>query len=405
MSTKSPLFHTLPLELLFEINSHLPSPSQISLTLTCKLALNILGKSSWAVLKRGQRFRHSPSESADEFYERIFIAKKARTDSLKLLSLDSCSYCKKCDILHPPLQPVSKHRINKHYTNLCWGADNLIDYWPFSACIGGGYSLIWEHIRRVMAGEQGVEELNGEFENVYRVAGGRVQYRLKSEGMRTPGNGDVVLRHVHRFGRRILEEGEKPGTKEIEMGKAKGQGKEKGGNKTERLIPADILELPFRICPHQSTATDAPLSSKVTKPTKKKGDRDYNGPFFTYTLVKAFPKELQDKTRTKKDKVVEFKNPTQLELKDMEAIDAGDIKDLPAFRCRSCPTKWKVEWEEDNEELKVTSWHCFYQDVQSAEKVWPWLVRTEATNLGRKRRNSEFWKQGRMIKEFEIDSS
>ncbi|KAK4459823.1 hypothetical protein QBC42DRAFT_230825 [Cladorrhinum samala] len=367
--TKSPLFHTLPLELLLLINGYLPVPSQIALTLTCKSALDRLGTSSWDSVKLKRYYRSLTYEDRNE----IQTTRGDRTTLFKLISNTTpggSSYCQKCDVLHPPLKPPATHRINKKHTLSCLGPDMVVEYLPFSDVEKGGYSLVWYHVKHALeAGELGY--LNGEFEHVYR--GDRVRYSLSSEAKRI--NGNVVLKHVHRFA------ANRPGP--------------------AVLTPADVLELPFRICPHQSTSTDAPLSSKVTRPTKKKGDRDLNAPLFTHTLVKAFPARLQSKTQTE-EKEVEFKKPTPMEQEDMEAVDSGE-KDL-VFRCRSCPTKWKVEHDSKNGgALKVTTWHCFYEDIQSATKVWPWLVRREDRSLGRKKRNSEFWKQGRSIREFEIE--
>lgn len=92
-----------------------------------------------------------------------------------------------------------------------------------------------------------------------------------------------------------------------------------------------------------------------------------------------------------------FRDPTALEHKQMEAAEAGGEV---LWKCRGCTTKFSVMLEESG--LVVGTWHYFGPDLFHASKYWPWLVRREAYNLGKDKRNSEFWYQTRNVPDFKI---
>jgi hypothetical protein len=248
-----------------------------------------------------------------------------------------------------------------------------VDYLPFCYTSKTGYSLVWDHIRHVfesgnfagLPSFEAIPYLSGEFSRSLQHP--ELEYTLATSATKISGN--LVIRHEHKF----------------------------AGN----LLPLEVFRLPFRICPHQSTATGPPDDNPNFRRNWNKGKNGLNGAVFMHTILGAFPDESMGAQLAKKHlKENEWKKMSPSDEKDIELISS--VKSGPAsFRCRSCPTRWTVN-DFDGRELKVTAWHCFYGDIVSAAKVWPWLVRREAHNLGKKTRNSEYWSQGRTIREFQI---
>lgn len=83
----------------------------------------------------------------------------------------------------------------------------------------------------------------------------------------------------------------------------------------------------------------------------------------------------------------------------MEMADAGgDV----TWRCRGCTTKFKVGMGEGGA-LEMTAWYCF-GDLLHVGRYWEWLVRREVANLGKGKRNSEYWfPAGRSIPDFAVE--
>ncbi|KAK4221466.1 hypothetical protein QBC38DRAFT_504883 [Podospora fimiseda] len=367
--TTSRLLDYLPLTLLEHIQSLLPPHSQICLTLTCKRALKLLGTSSWSTCRPRRHGRLSFEEHSQDL-----LVRADRDTLIQYLSSDVVSKgegaltaCAHCDIYHPPLKPPQTHRITK-YTAKCFGPKGTIDYLPFAAGYKTGYSLVWDHIRHVIETipqapqeeeKKDISYLSGEFETLYPL---KIVYNLCTSAYRL--NQNLILKHQHKF--RAL-------------------------NNRHAILPWEVLNLPLRICPHQSTVSRGPPH----KPDmRRKGGEDLNSPLFTLTILNAFS---GDNTGYLKNK--EFKKLTAGEQKDLEDSAAqGHV-----FQCRSCPTRWKVSHDDRKGELVVTAWHCFYEDILSAAKVWTCLVRREVFNLGKNTRNSEWWNKKQSFRDFQIE--
>jgi hypothetical protein len=51
----------------------------------------------------------------------------------------------------------------------------------------------------------------------------------------------------------------------------------------------------------------------------------------------------------------------------------------------------------------MTAWYCF-GDLLHVGRYWEWLVRREVANLGKGKRNSEYWfPAGRSIPDFAVE--
>ncbi|KAI1205867.1 uncharacterized protein F4807DRAFT_254704 [Annulohypoxylon truncatum] len=348
-----------PREILREISSHLPPESIICLTLTCKLALRILGISSWKdtmITKRWCTDTTTMSMPRSNFRELL----QRDVEKLGFVS------CKACNTLHPPLKKPSEHRQIK-LTKYCWGQDAIIEYLPQNED-GFGYSLVFAHIKHAMTStpedsNSPVDYLSGSF----RVPHPNLNYTVTSSARRISRN--LVLQHDYCFS---------PSSKRL-------------------LKAADIFDLPFRICPHQTTSTDQPVFNRYTRNSTP------NGPLLIHSIVSAFPAAR----RVKIPKAGGFREPTVLEKRQMTSAESeeGFI-----FKCRSCPTKWRVRYADTSggkgigrDELTVSVFHCFSKELYSAATSWRWFVRREGQLLGKEKRNSEFWSVGRSYPDFKVE--
>ncbi|KAI1383616.1 uncharacterized protein F4822DRAFT_434730 [Hypoxylon trugodes] len=346
-----------PRELLHHISSYLSPESAICLTLTCKLALHTLGTSWWEDEGIRKRWYVDPTTMS-----------VPRTLLMELLCRDAeelgLEFCKACNTLHPPLKRPNEHRQTK-LTKYCWGQDAIIDYLP-QGKDGLGYGLVFDHIKQAMStaspdSSVPIEHLSGSF----RVPHPYLNYSVSSSARRIEGN--LVLRHEYCF-----------------------------SHSSRAVLKAtDILDLPFRICPHQTVIVEPPPKNRYIR------NSNSNGPLFTHSIVSAFP-VLR---RAGVPKPCVFRKSTPLERQMMFSADNGE--DV-IFKCRSCATKWKVEYlrgsdGEGRAEIRIAVYHCFFKELYSAARCWPWLVRREGELLGEGKRNSEYWSQGRSYSDFKID--
>jgi hypothetical protein len=280
---------------------------------------------------------------------------------------DIWTACNRCNALHPPLPPPRKHR-KTALTTYCFGQDGCVDY-LLKNDEGKGYSLVLQHI--VSAFEQPppkkgivgppIPSLSGDFTIEYP----KFSYQLVSSAQRDLDD-NLILQHVHTF----------------------------HPSRNSKLCAADILSLPLRLCPHQSTAATGPKEKSLyfwRKPIEK------NSPQFTHAIISAFPPALRPPPGPSM-----FAKPTPTESRDMTAADAGE--DV-VWRCRSCPTKYRVEYivEEGKGSLVIRTWHYFGKDVLHAHKYFKWMVRREGKLLGKDKRNDEWWSLSRSVPDFRVE--
>jgi hypothetical protein len=343
----------LPGELLKDIaRDHLPLESAICLTLTCKEALSNIGSWPWLSFKALHRW----DATRKNLFELL----------LRVWGSDVWTFCGGCNTMHPSLKIPREHR-KTALTTYCFGQAACVDYLPKMEG-GKGYSLVWQHIEDTMrasveyAGkeEEGptIDMLAGD----YTVEHAKFSYGLASSARRL--NGYLVLEHVHTF-----------------------QGSKNGG----LLCAKDVVNLPVRLCPHQSTTTSGPKEKSMYIKSV-----EANSPQLTHAITTAFPATAQ-RAGVKTDT---FKEPSPLELKDMNAADAGEAV---LWKCRSCPTKYRVEYLPTGRRLVIRSWHCFGRDLLHASKYWKWFVRREGKLLGSDKRNDEWWSIGRSVPDFAIE--
>ncbi|KAI1089098.1 hypothetical protein F5B19DRAFT_485483 [Rostrohypoxylon terebratum] len=344
-----------PREIIREISSFLPLESLLCLTLTCKLALHILGTSSWKDKLITQRWG---TDDTTKSMPRLNFIKLLGRDVEKLGLVP----CEACNTLHPPLKKPSEHRQTK-LTKYCWGQFAIVEYLPQDKD-GLGYSLVFDHIKHAMTStpddsDSPIDYLTGSFQ----VPHPYLNYTVSSSARRV--NRNLVLRHDYCF-----------------------------TSAKKSLKAADILELPFRVCPHQTTSTDRSTASRYMR------NWIPNGPLLTHSIASAFP--TGPKARTASDSA--FRAPTAQEK--LQMTSSNKVKDF-IFKCRSCPTKWRVRYAGGGgnvrDECTVTVFHCFSKELYSAANSWRWFVRREGHLLGKEKRNSEFWSVGRTYPDFVVE--
>jgi hypothetical protein len=334
----------LPQELLEQVAGHLPLVSVICLTLTCKGAAEAIGTQSWANYKKEKRWAMD------------------RNGFMELLARDwgdILDFCRRCDTLHPPLQPPRSHRETR-LTKWCFGQDAIIDYLPQDA--SHGYSPVFLHIANAMEeskdfdskGNVGlpIDTLSGDF----TITKNNLTWNLDSSGQRIIGN--LIVKHVHTFRSR----------------------------KNKTLTAKDLLTLPIRLCPHQSTTTDKPKRSRYIKGKCV----EQNGSLLTHAITIAFPVASQTS--------VDLDSLKPLTPSEQAQVSASHAGEDVYWRCRSCPTKYRVL--HSKEAVAITSWHCFGKDLYHASKYWKWMVRRTGTTLGTDKRNDEWWSPSRTVPDF-----
>jgi hypothetical protein len=333
-------------ELFTHITTFLPPEALVCLSLTCKLALQYIGPECW---------RH-PEIRKRQYYCRRHLLQCLMQDKPQDLT-----YCTHCNTLHPPLKPPRTHRVTK-LTKICmsqWaGADYFCQVRDEEQ--EGGYSLLHPHIQEVFDKREtdasAIDILSGQYSTSTHAA---FNYDLLSSASWIDSR--LVLQHTHLF---------RP--------KARAPVK-----------LADVLALPVRLCPHNSTTTARAESARYV------GTHRTNAPLLTHAITTAFP----PKQRTGVPKTSALRDAAPLDQKQMDRADAGE--DV-VWKCRGCPTKFKVTMENDGA-LKIATWHCFGADLLRANKYWEWFVRREVSNLGADKRNSEYWfSAGRSIPDFKV---
>ncbi|KAG0648568.1 hypothetical protein D0Z07_5391 [Hyphodiscus hymeniophilus] len=342
----------LPGETFEEITSWLEPDSLTCLSLTCKEILSIVGRESWTQC-RSRRQYWDPCRASWVNFKHSLIPLLGR-DAPHLVVCDTCM------TLHPPLKPPREHGETK-LTKHCFGQWSSINYLPHDEL--GGYNLLFEHIvearKSLTTDNDGspIEVLDGNFTIRYE----RLNYTLTSSGRQIGRN--LILKHEHIFYRE---------------------------NRRSPLRLADIVNLPIRLCPHQTTSTRKPEPNHYTKGRLPSG-------LLLYSISAAAPPSLRIGIPTT-DK---FNAPWPSEKKQIDAA-ASCVNAL--WACRACPTKWRVRHSgEGGGELKITAWHSFGDTAYRAQEYWKMLVRRELSNLGDEKRNSEFFAASKQFLDFAID--
>jgi hypothetical protein len=339
----------LPRDIFDEITTRLEPHALTCLSLTCKGILSAVGVKSWAECRSKRQYWDQTN----------------RHSLIPLLSRDSphLIVCDTCMTLHPPLKPPREHRETK-LTKHCFGQWSTINYLPNDEL--GGYNLLWEHIveaRNSLTLDSEdkigspIELLDGNF----TVRHERLNYTLISSGRQIGKN--LVLKHEHIF---------------------------LGINSPSPLRIADIIALPVRLCPHQTTSTRKPEPNRYTKGKLPSG-------LLSHSIATAVPPSLRAGMPTPSM----FSNLVPSEKKQMDSVVSG-VNTL--WTCRACPTKWRVQHSgEGGRQLKITAWHSFGDTAYRAQEYWKMFVRRELANLGDEKRNSEFFAVTKQYLDFEID--
>jgi hypothetical protein len=339
-------FLELPIELIQEIYDYLPLQSKACLSLTCKAVLSAIGNKSWkdsCITAIGHIWVHSNANTT------------CREEFLSILSRDlkEWDFCATCKMLHPALKSPREFRPKKNMKP-CLSAEGFIDYHPMSG--EDGYILTFEHIQKAlqesattkMDGQIADSHLNGSYTITYPnwQSSRPASYNLTFSSTRTGGN--LILQITHRFSPRSIH---KP------------------------LQPEDILDIPLRLCPHQTTSTFVHTERKWwDNASKRVRQKRYNGPLLTHTITSVFPPRPLSKPsclRWQKRQPV-FRAPTMTEENQMAFTSSPDH----LWWCRSCPTKYKVERDEKDDTVTVTAWHNFGMTEGMARQSWRALVRS-----------------------------
>ena len=339
----------LPRDIFDEITSWLKPDALTCLSLTCKEILSIVGVKSWTECRSKRQYWDQTN----------------RHSLIPLLGRDAphLMVCDMCMTLHPALKPPREHRETK-LTKHCFGQWSSIDYLPNDEL--GGYNLLWEHIAEARNSLNLESEVNiGSpiqiLDGNFTVRHERLNYTLISSGRQIGKN--LVLKHQHIF---------------------------HGINSRSPLRVADIIALPVRLCPHQTTSTRKPEPNRYTKGKLPSS-------LLSHSIATAVPPSLRSGMPTPSM----FSNPSPSEKKQMDSVVSG-INTL--WTCRACPTKWRVQDSgEEGWQLKITAWHSFGDAAYRAQEYWKMLVRREMSNLGDEKRNSEFFAVTKQYLDFEID--
>ncbi|KAL4930449.1 uncharacterized protein BDV17DRAFT_39020 [Aspergillus undulatus] len=338
---------SLPRELFDEIVARLPPSSEACLTLTCKAALHAIGTASWTYFRRSTQLSYRRTDTS--------LHELLKRDNPEL------QLCPRCQILHPPIKAPHAHRTTK-FTSLCLGQGASVDYWPQTP--SGTYTVVYTHINEAFQSRPKSSARNASatpidlFTGDFTTKRGKANYRLRSSASWVDGN--LILRQEHRLSSSVPR---------------------------SRLHAVAITSLPFRVCAHLSTSTAPTPESQRTR------HHVPNGSLLTRAVASAFPASRRRGVAPGST----FRESCPFE---QAQIEAGSRQKGFVWWCRSCPTKFRVEYDADSDELVVTAWHCFGRDLHQARKFWKWLVRREGALLGPKKRNSEYYAFTKSIPDF-----
>ncbi|RDW66840.1 hypothetical protein BP5796_09589 [Coleophoma crateriformis] len=345
----------LPRDIFNEITSWLEPDSVACLSLTCKEILSIMGTESWTQCRSKRHFWDETRSTWTHFRQSFILFLSRDVPHLTL--------CDVCMTLHPPLKPPREHRETK-LTKHCFGQWSIIDYLPSDEL--GQYNLLWEHIleaRELLITESTdkigspIELLDGSF----TMQRERLNYTLNSSARQIGKN--LVLKHEHIF---------------------------HASSPQASLPVADILSFPVRLCPHQTTSTQKPEKGRYTTSRVPSG-------LLTHSIAIVLPPSLRAGI-SEPSRIISLPSS---EKKQMDSVVSGVN---PLWKCRACPTKWRVQHSTEGAgELKITAYHSFGDTAYRAQEYWKMLVRREAPNLGSEKRNSEFFVVTRQYLDFAVD--
>ncbi|KAL4802017.1 hypothetical protein BDV18DRAFT_148061, partial [Aspergillus unguis] len=235
-----------------------------------------------------------------------------------------------------------------------------MDYWPQTP--DGGYSVVYPHIKSAFetrpdsSDSSAIDLFAGDF----TIQQGAVTFQLTSSASWIDRN--LILKQQFR------------------LTKSNGT-----------LNALDITSLPLRLCAHLTTSTAQPPEVLLYRCAQSSA----NGYLLTHAISSAFPAPLQKGVASPKA----FRTPSPAEKAQMDS-GAGE----PGFiwACRACPTKFRVEYHGNRGELAIIIWHCFGREFYKAHEYWKMFARREATNLGKGKRNSEFYVCSRSLPAFRV---
>ncbi|KAK7955825.1 uncharacterized protein PG986_005047 [Apiospora aurea] len=368
----------LPPEILKNIAELMPPSTAACLTLTCKLALAVLG-TQWLTNYRDLVSGNKRNHPAAQAHHNVFLKPLCRD-----LRPSDYEMCVPCASLHSPIKPPTEHRETR-LTRFCQG--HYIDYLPRTP--DNGYNLLLGHVasafeQKAFDAKFAVSHLARKFQAQH----GQVQYTLSTSADWISGK--LILRHEHQFGPFL----------------------------GPTCLDDYLRTYPRRVCPHQSTAS-APAPDGHVNP------RACNLPAFKRSIQAGFagpgpfackvPSSGTVTTRPPHMPPIRFmkpRSPTALEREQMKTIClpffgcekcpmtySSKCERAPpssfSFACDKCPTKWRVaredkdQWDLD-QTYTVTSFHYFGRDFNTASHYFPWFVRRSGTEVSFNEANDEW---------------
>jgi hypothetical protein len=241
--------------------------------------------------------------------------------------------------------------------------------------------LLFEHVNRALGPvldvypQEEIDMLAGQYNSYHkRFLGPRVDWTVEFSGRRV--GKDLVFKREHRFST-------------------------KGWMGRRGLRPIDILDLPLRVCAHHTTSSrvcsdDDSGHAPYWDQYKRRWLRDtwLNGPMLTHAVTSVFP--AHERSTFSYKNLLWFLRPKFRSAAISEENQMMAEKNtLYLWWCRSCPTKFRIEYKDEGREVVITVWQCLGSEAQSAKANWNALVRGRFDN--------EFASQSRMFPLFRCD--
>ncbi|KAK8043032.1 hypothetical protein PG994_013515 [Apiospora phragmitis] len=313
----------LPTEVLIEIAELAPLNATVCLTLTCKLVLAALGTQWWT--KHSDLTKENGRRVWSSISAEPMLSSAGRMPLLRLLYRDMGNshyeLCESCVSLHAPPDPPAWHTPTE-LSKTCQGG--YINYLP-------GYNLLLAHLATAFERKASIPEVS----TVY-LAGRQDTFTTTASWI----DGNLILRHGF-------------------------------------LVSTYPTDLPIRLCPHHTTATD--IVTKIQGCPHKRRQ-----PLLLYSILRAIwsPNNAVAWPSGRifhPSRSVEREQPTEV------ARDGSVL-----YKCEGCPTKWRVTHNKTGgchaSNFTLTAFHCFGKDLNTASRYFAWFNLRHGWELGMDRR-------------------